>query len=86
MHFALEPAHPSTLGYEREVAVIREWNRRSPERGHAERQSATPLSEWIVNAPSRSMIAARASTSRSTSAQLAPLGSTGSKSDSSLST
>jgi broad specificity phosphatase PhoE len=26
MHFALEPARPSTLGYEREIAVIREWN------------------------------------------------------------
>jgi broad specificity phosphatase PhoE len=24
--FALDPARPSTLGYEREVAVIREWN------------------------------------------------------------
>ena len=27
MHLVLDPAHPSTLGYEREVAVIREWNR-----------------------------------------------------------
>jgi len=26
MRLALEPARPSTLGYEREVAVIREWN------------------------------------------------------------
>lgn len=26
MRLALEPARPSTLGYEREIAVIREWN------------------------------------------------------------
>lgn len=26
MRFALDPARPSTLGYEREVAVIQEWN------------------------------------------------------------
>ena len=27
MRFALDPARPSLLGYEREVAVIQEWNR-----------------------------------------------------------
>jgi hypothetical protein len=26
MRFALEPARPSELGYEREIAVIQQWN------------------------------------------------------------